>query len=301
MATGKRYYWIKLKDTFMTSDAVDFLMSQPEGANYVVLYQMLCLKTINTGGKLERHIGEIIIPYDVEKIQRDTKWFTVDTVRVALNLYKALGLVYADRNGTLALADYENLVGSETDWSEKKRRQRNDTPSLPSGDNVPSVVPENVPIEKEIRERDEEIRDKSTEKEKDNGTLSDESVCRPEDVRQVFEAWQSLGIQKLRKVPDSSTNAGKMLRARIKDYGIGSVLEAVEIVRASDFLMGRATDFQITFDWFVKPNNFLKVVNGNYDNREKKEQSTRHGREMKETYNTIERWADQRGNDPEAV
>ena len=301
MATGKRYYWIKLKDTFMTSDAVDFLMSQPDGANYVVLYQMLCLKTINTGGKLERHIGEIIIPYDVEKIQRDTKWFTVDTVRVALNLYKALGLVYADRDGTLALADYENLVGSETDWSEKKRRQRNDTPSLPSGDNVPSVVPENVPIEKEIRERDEEIRDKSTEKEKDNGTLSDESVCRPEDVRQVFEAWQSLGIQKLRKVPDSSTNTGKMLRARIKDYGIGSVLEAVEIVRASDFLMGRATDFQITFDWFVKPNNFLKIVNGNYDNREKKEQSTRHGREMKETYNTIERWADQRGNDPETV
>ena len=301
MATGKRYYWIKLKDTFMTSDAVDFLMSQPDGANYVVLYQMLCLKTINTGGKLERHIGEIIIPYDVEKIQRDTKWFTVDTVRVALNLYKALGLVYADRDGTLALADYENLVGSETDWSEKKRRQRNDMPSLPSGDNVPSVVPENVPIEKEIRERDEEIRDKSTETEKDNGTLSDESVCRPEDVRQVFEAWQSLGIQKLRKVPDSSTNAGKMLRARIKDYGIGSVLEAVEIVRASDFLMGRATDFQITFDWFVKPNNFLKIVNGNYDNREKKEQSTRHGREMKETYNTIERWADQRGNDPETV
>ena len=301
MATGKRYYWIKLKDTFMTSDAVDFLMSQPDGANYVVLYQMLCLKTINTGGKLERHIGEIIIPYDVEKIQRDTKWFTVDTVRVALNLYKALGLVYADRDGTLALADYENLVGSETDWSEKKRRQRNDMPSLPSGDNVPSVVPENVPIEKEIRERDEEIRDKSTETEKDNGTLSDESVCRPEDVRQVFEAWQSLGIQKLRKVPGSATNAGKMLRARIKEYGIGSVLEAVEIVRASDFLMGKATDFQITFDWFVKPNNFLKIVNGNYDNREKKEQSTRHGREMKETYNTIERWADQRGNDPETV
>ena len=238
MATGKRYYWIKLKDTFMTSDAVDFLMSQPDGANYVVLYQMLCLKTINTGGKLERHIGEIIIPYDVEKIQRDTKWFAVDTVRVALNLYKALGLVYADRDGTLALADYENLVGSETDWSEKKRRQRNDMPSLPSGDNVPSVVPENVPIEKEIRERDEEIRDKSTETEKDNGTLSDESVCRPEDVRQVFEAWQSLGIQKLRKVPGSATNAGKMLRARIKEYGIGSVLEAVEIVRASDFLMG---------------------------------------------------------------
>ena len=71
MATGKRYYWIKLKDSFMTSDAVDFLMGQKDGANYVVLYQMICLKTINTDGRLERRIGEVIIPYDEAKIQRD--------------------------------------------------------------------------------------------------------------------------------------------------------------------------------------------------------------------------------------
>lgn len=303
MATGKRYYWIKLKESFMTSDAVDFLMGQPDGANYVVLYQMLCLETINTGGKLERHIGEVIIPYDEAKIQRDTKWFSIDTVRVALNLYKALGLVYVDKDGALCLTDHENLVGSETDWAEKRRRQRSDlpVPSLPSGDNVPSNVPQNVPIDIENRDKEIDIRDKSEDIEKEEGTLSDESVCRPQDVRQVVDAWQTLGIQKLRKIPDSKTNAGKMLRARIRDYGVGSVLEAIEIVRASDFLMGRVTDFQITFDWFVKPNNFLKIVNGNYDNREKKEQSTRHGREMKETYNTIERWADQRGNDPETV
>ena len=68
MATGKRYYWIKLRESFMTSDTVDFLMSQKDGANYFVLYQMLCLKTINTGGRLSRQIGEIIIPFDVEKI-----------------------------------------------------------------------------------------------------------------------------------------------------------------------------------------------------------------------------------------
>ena len=111
MATGKRYYWIKLKETFMSSDTVDFLMGQPNGANYVVLYQMLCLKTINTGGKLSRQIGEIIIPYDVEKIQRDCKWFSADTVRVALNLYKSLGLVYEDQDGVLVLADHHNLVG----------------------------------------------------------------------------------------------------------------------------------------------------------------------------------------------
>ena len=35
MATGKRYYWIKLKDSFMSSDMIDYLMGQPDGANYV--------------------------------------------------------------------------------------------------------------------------------------------------------------------------------------------------------------------------------------------------------------------------
>ncbi len=147
MATGKRYYWIKLKESFMTSDTVDYFMSQADGANYVVLYQMLCLKTINTEGRLSRQIGEIIIPYDIEKIQRDCKWFTVDTIRVALNLYKSFGLIYEDKDGILALADYENLVGSETDWAEKRRRQRlekEDVPQIPDntgGDNVPQFVP----------------------------------------------------------------------------------------------------------------------------------------------------------------
>lgn len=120
----KRYYWIKLKDTFFTSDTVDFLMSQKDGANYVVLYQMLCMKTANTGGKLSRKIGEIIIPYDVEKIQRDCKYFSIDTVRIALTLYKQLGLIYEQENGVLQIANFENLVGSEGGSAERMRRLR---------------------------------------------------------------------------------------------------------------------------------------------------------------------------------
>lgn len=42
---------------------------------------------------------------------------------------------------------------------------------------------------------------------------------------------------------------------------------AVAMVKNSDFLLGKKTDFQITFDWFVKPDNFTKVISGNYNNR----------------------------------
>lgn len=258
----------------MTSDSVDFLMGQPGGANYVVLYQMLCLKTINTGGKLERQIGEVIIPYDEAKIQRDMKWFSIDTVRIALNLYKALGLVYTDQNGVLALADYENLVGSETDWAAKRRLQRsgNAFPEIPSGDNVPTNVPTNVPIEIENRDKrlDKENREIDIEPEiVGNISDSDESDCYAAAQR-VVDAWNLLPVEsKVHRMSATSTRA-KSLRARIREYGEEKVMIAVAMVQNSDFLLGKKTDFQITFDWFIKPDNFTKVISGNYNNRSQK-------------------------------
>lgn len=169
MATGKRYYWMKLKESFMTSDTIDYFMSQPSGANYVVLYQMLCLKTINTDGRLSRQIGEVIIPYDIPKIQRDLKWFSADTIRVALNLYKAVGLIYEDVDGTLVLADHENLVGSETDTAARMRRSRaRQNNVLPSGvteeeQGAHIVTPE---IEKKLETRDRD-REQSSDIDKE--------------------------------------------------------------------------------------------------------------------------------------
>lgn len=295
MATGKRYYWIKLKETFMTSDAVDFLMGQPDGANYVVLYQMLCLKTINTGGRLERHIGEVIIPYDEAKIQRDTKWFSIDTVRVALNLYKALGLVYQDQEGTLSLADYENLVGSETDWAAKKRRQAawRDSPELPPADGESGG--EIFPTDIEIDTRDKEIRDKSpeidTEKEEEIVTNPSGFVCRTRDVRRITEEWNSLELQQLRKVTAESTR-GKMLRARVNEYGPDTVVEAIDNIRHSSFLKGQSREgWVITFEWFVKPNNFVKVLEGNYDDRRGAAPQTDAASDMQRRYQMAKDWA----------
>ena len=236
MATGKRFYWMKLKESFMTSDTIDYFMSQPDGANYVVLYQMLCLKTINTDGRLSRQIGEVVIKYDIPKIQRDLKWFSADTIRVALNLYKSFGLVYEDIDGVLVLADHNNLVGCETDWGEKKRRQRN-SPALQSGDNVPTDVPTTVPTETENRDRDKEIRDKSLDKDTDiedtedscaepetvsappiiSIILNDKSLfdVSPEDYNRWCELYPAVNVmQELRKMSSWSTDNPKRRKTK---------------------------------------------------------------------------------------
>ncbi len=182
MATGKRFYWMKLKESFMTSDTIDYFMSQPNGANYVVLYQMLCLKTINTNGRLSRQIGEVVIKYDIPKIQRDLKWFSADTIRVALNLYKSFGLVYEDVDGVLVLADHSSLVGSETDAASRMRNVRSRKANgLPEGVTQGEQAANIVTPEIENRDRDKEIRDKRLDTETDIEDTGD-SCAEPETV-----------------------------------------------------------------------------------------------------------------------
>ena len=133
MAEQKRYYWIKLKTDFFNQETVDLLLSQPNGCQYVVLYQMLCLKTANNDGEMATRVGEMIVPYNIDKIVRDTKYFDHDTVAVALELFKKLGLVYAEEDGVLRITDFVQMVGSETKYAAKQRAHReNKLPELPN-------------------------------------------------------------------------------------------------------------------------------------------------------------------------
>lgn len=233
MATGKRFYWMKLKENFMTSDTIDYFMSQPDGANYVVLYQMLCLKTINTNGRLSRQIGEVVIKYDISKIQRDLKWFSADTIRVALNLYKAFGLVYEDVDGTLVLTDHRNLVGSETDAASRMRNVRSrrieaSHESVTQSEQSANIVtPEIENRDKSIEKEIEEVPNGTScaEPEKSDSTrpiisliLNDKSFFNvtDEDVAKWNELYPAVDVmQELRKMAgwcESNTTKRKTRR-----------------------------------------------------------------------------------------
>ena len=59
------------------------------------------------------------------------------------------------------------------------------------------------------------------------------------------------------------------VQARVREHGKEAFAEAVRKAAASDFLNGRNDRGWVAdFDWMVKPNNFVKVLEGNYDNRQ---------------------------------
>lgn len=134
--SDKKYYWIKLKTDFFDQDTIDFLMGQENGSKYVVIYQMLMLKTAQQGGVLATKANELLIPYDVKKIVRDTKYFDFDTVTIALELFKKLGLVYEEENHILRLTGAEKIVGSEWSSAERVRKYREGKKALQCNTNV---------------------------------------------------------------------------------------------------------------------------------------------------------------------
>ena len=159
--TTNRFYWIKLRTNFFSREDIDFLLSQKNGAEYVVLYQMLCLNTANNQGRLETKMGEIIIPYNAEKIVRDCKYFDIDTVNVAMSLYKKLGIIYEEEDRVLKISNYDEMVGSEAGNSNAQRQKRFRERQKQLKLNVTNS--NDVNNESNITINNEEYRDKSIE------------------------------------------------------------------------------------------------------------------------------------------
>ena len=252
----KKYYWLKLKEDFFEEDTLAWLEEQTNGKEYCLFYLKLCLKSLKTNGILIRNVGQILIPYDVKKLGEITKT-DIDTVTVAMELFKKIGLIQILDNGEIYITQLEQMVGSETKWAKYKKKER----ELKKLDNVQllsNINPKNVhtEIEKEIeKEKDIEIEVSTTK-----------VALIPKHLECIVIAWNNLNLSTIKSIQNTRL---KLLNARIKDYGIDGVLQAINNIKESSFLKGQNNkNWTITFDWLIKPSNFIKVLEGNYTDKE---------------------------------
>lgn len=85
------------------------------------------------------------------------------------------------------------------------------------------------------------------------------------------EMWQGKSADAMRarwKWLLTAKRKGGERYATTTEEGIAWMARFFDYVGKSDFLMGRSGNFQCTLQWLVKAENFAKVVQGNYENRE---------------------------------
>lgn len=81
-----------------------------------------------------------------------------------------------------------------------------------------------------------------------------------------IEEWNKLSdVPKITSIRGTRATA---LKSRIDEYGEDKIIEAIKRIDKSSFLKGKnERGWTINFDWFIKPSNFVKVLEGNYDDK----------------------------------
>lgn len=209
---NKRFYWIKLRENFFQQETIDWLMEQENGSAYIVLYLKMCLLTANTSGELIRAIGDMTIPYEPKKISQKTG-FDIDTVNVALSLFKHLGLIEETQEGIPVMPEVKNMVGSESESAARVRKYRKKKKALQSNTDVTNkALQSNV----EIRDKSKENREEKVEsRKKETGTSDD-------GLKDVITAYR----KNIYPMPGDMDL--EKLKALVDDFGSDTVIKAID-------------------------------------------------------------------------
>lgn len=255
--------WIKIVTDIFDDEKMLLIESLPGADSIIVIwFKLLCLagKNNNSGVFLLNDR----IPYTDEMLATIFRK-EVNTVRFALKTFNDFGMIeLIDNVITIpnwskhqTLDAYEKRKERDRLYQREKRAKQKllITSAEASTDNSSDVAP----LEKEREE----------EKDIDIDNIS-KDILSSNKLLLVIEEWNKLNLSKVVTIK-ANTNRYKLLKARIKEVGIDKVIEAIESINNSDFLKGQNDrGWCITFDWFIKPNNFIKVLEGNYLNKGEK-------------------------------
>ena len=156
LSDNKKYYYIRLKDSFFDSDEMKVMESMKDGYLYGNILLKLYLRSLKNNGCLMLNER---IPYNAEMLATITG-HQVGTVKQALTVFKDLGLIEVLDNGAIYMLDIQNFIGNGSSDGDRKRADRKGI-----ADKCPTNVRQMSTRDRDIdrvRERNKD-RDKDTE------------------------------------------------------------------------------------------------------------------------------------------
>ena len=267
--------WIKIVTDIFDDEKMLLIESLPSADSIIVIwFKILCLagKNNNSGVFLLNDR----IPYTDEMLatifRRD-----VNTVRLALKTFEMYGMIETV-NSTITIPNWSKHQTLDQ-LEERKEYMKDYMKKYREKQKMLSVGKDNSKVNSKVNSKAnvnslEEEKEEDIDIEEDIDNIS-KDILSSNKLLPVIEAWNKLNLSKLVAIK-ANTNRYKMLKARINEFGIEKVIEAIESINNSDFLKGQNDRaWIITFDWLIKPNNFTKVLEGNYLNKGGTNGSTR--------------------------
>ena len=149
MSENKKYYYMKLKENFFSSERMVVLEMMPDGILYSNLLLKMYLMSLKHNGILLLHEN---LPHTPQTIATFTR-HQIGTVERALQIFLKLGFVELLTDGAYYMPDIQLLVGRSSTEAERKRRERLrlQAQKLLSNSKADICPPENR--DKEIREQ----------------------------------------------------------------------------------------------------------------------------------------------------
>lgn len=86
-----------------------------------------------------------------------------------------------------------------------------------------------------------------------------------ERVDKFLTQYKSLSLPEVRVINDSRKKAILHILNTFSEEDVTMVLNNFS---TSDFLLGKCTDFKANIDWILKENNFIKILEGKYNNKQ---------------------------------
>lgn len=120
MSENKKYYWLKLKETFFDSEEMKILESMENGAIYQNLYLKICLISLKSNGAL---LFKDMIPYNLDMIATITRT-NKDIVRAGLQVFQQLKLITITDNEVIYMTDIQTLIGKSSTESDRVSKYR---------------------------------------------------------------------------------------------------------------------------------------------------------------------------------
>lgn len=154
MSENRKYYYLKLKENFFTTEKMVILESAQDGLLYSNLLLKMYLMSLKHNGVLMLGDGLPHTPQTIATFARHQ----IGTVERALKLFTEFGFVEVLTDGAYYMADIQLLIGQSSTEGERKKKERM---RLKRQKLLPSGPADKCPPE--IRDKRLDIRDKSIE------------------------------------------------------------------------------------------------------------------------------------------